>query len=403
MFRNPNNAIVDAVAVDPIESVIANFPRFPSPAAYATGVAHALENWPDELRSLSFPSAGFELTPGEIMLIMTLWGEVELGLADYASADAAWANADDVIAKSTMPISDGDPLPLLSLPLLADLCGRIDALIENLATHGITDPVFKLGTRSPKDSPFIVCSGGRVSSSAQVLLLIFTSTRMLGDIGSDEAYNKMLAGDEKKLHPSLVEDLKAVPPHRTWFWFRAYERFEPYQEFRCMMGPGRDGQPRAFLGATQYHGIVSDPRGRYFEATPFPELVEHGYEYEKLILAWFPTFREACPYEECVFDVIVDRHAGVVILLETNPSGKRTFPGLYDWNRPELFEGDLKWVAEPIRLSAPVISQSDIEDIRQKFAETPQAATYESIVQPKTQVRGPIGNVMRRLFGRDSR
>jgi hypothetical protein len=396
MFRNTPHAIVDQSAINPIEALMASMERFPDPASYSDDVRHSLECWPKGLRDLSFPSVGFELSPNEIVLLAGLWGEVDLGLEDYPTADAAWANAADVIAKSNVPTSDGPPKPLLEFDILVGLMNKIDTVIADLSSHGIEGPIFKLGTRSPKESPFITCSSGRVYSSAQVLLLLFTSSRVLSDIASDQCYNEWHIAKDGELHPELVENLKTVPVHRTWFWFRQFEPFEPYQEFRLVI------RNRTFVGGTQYHNITSDPRGRFFEALPFPELVEHGYAYEKLIMEWLPSFYAVNPYDDAVVDVIVNRHTGKVILLETNPCGKRTFPGLLDWDNEATFNGEVQWVAEPIRFSAPKISQSHIQKIREKCVAVPAPPAYEAIAQksPPSPAVEKARTMLEKLFGK---
>jgi hypothetical protein len=216
-MRNPiQPAIVATREDDQIAQLLSQVGRFPRPGEYAENVAHALESWPSELMALSFPSAGFELSQNETELLALLWGQVHLGLEQYPTAEAAWTDAAAIIAASTVAPDDGPLQPLLELPLVADLVARIDALLaQMIETHpSLAAPMFKLGTRSPKDSPFATVAGGRVTSGAQVFLLLLTSTRMMQDIVAEETYSKLLTSPPTDLHSDIAARLGQVPAHR---------------------------------------------------------------------------------------------------------------------------------------------------------------------------------------------
>ena len=165
---------------------------------------------------------------------------------------------------------------------------------------------------------------------------------------SDLAASKKPGADGLAYQPSL--------------WFREYRQWEPHSELRCFM------REKTFVGASQYHGITASATHGVIEAEPFPELVGHGHEYEALIKEWFPTFAAAAPYRSCVFDVIVDRPAHSVTLLETNPAATTTFPGLKDWRRPETFNGELDWIDAPYRNPTINISADELAQLRRDRA-----------------------------------
>jgi hypothetical protein len=353
---------------------------------YAVAIDHALESWPLALHELSFPSLPIELEQHTVLIIEQLWAEVDFGFETYPDASTAWSNAQTIIAGAVYT-GGGYREKLTDIDAIRDLLTEIDTTIAQLTEDGYERPLLKLGTMSPKDSCFWPVSKGRVDNSAQALLLILTSARMLTNIANDAGYQSAAATARSgKRDPRMTDDAFEaalnVPFHLPVIWLRAFESFKPHQEFRCFV---KDG---AFLGGTQYHRIISDPRGRFFEALPFPDLVERGYEYERLILQWVPKFLASSPYRDVVFDVIVDVDANSVRLIETNPFANSTFPGLFRWSSTfrkdssaKLLgtDGSIVWVDEPYHAVEPHISAREIEEIRARAAITTPSASFESM------------------------
>lgn len=359
---------------------------FPDPTEHAQNIAHTLEAWPDELHRLSFKSFPLDLTQGEITLLMHLVGSVNLALQTYETAADAWDNADQVIEDSRVPASDGS-IRLIDLPAIVDLIRAIDVSLEamrNFQEHPIDRPLFKLGTRSPKDSPFWAVSNGRVKSGSQVMLLLLTSIRIMHDIINEYTYQTAMVVRLDPTHPEYKEhrfedesvrnEYAKVPPHMAIMWFREYLDLDGYQEIRAFM---RGGQ---FVGATQYHGIVVTPDASFMEAEAIPEFVDHGYEYEAILKEWFPKFKSAAKhYEDAVFDVLIDRKSRKVILMETNPFGKTTFPGLMIWSHPDTFNGEFQWAGKDMFIVDPSVPKEMYDRIRKTFGNSIMPIPYEML------------------------
>ena len=411
-MRNINPAaIVEKAESESSASIAQLMSQAVTPAKYARNIKYALESWPPELHDLSYPSQTVTMTQDEILLMTELWAEVKLPFENYSNAKEAWEAADTIIGTATYHTSDGTDFRLRDIQTFANLERRVDESIrgfqkvcaEAAKEAGVldahVDPFFRLGTASPKDSPFAAVNNGRVSSGAQTMLMLLTSERGLAQIANDEFMQKALttANDPNDLKnatrdPERLAEARAIPPHLTHLWFRIFDPFERHAEFRCFM------KDRQFLGASQYHQIISDPQGRYFRADPFPELVEYGPEYEKLIIDWFPKFAEASGMQDAVFDVVVDRKRGTTTLLEINPFDRTTFPGLMDWDNPSTFDGEVKWVGEMIEHIAPRVTPEQIERIKAIVSTTPPPTPYETLI-PKPKVESIISKTIGRIFG----
>jgi len=315
------------------------FSKPPTPEEFTRGTRYALEAWPEELHTLSVPSAGFQLTPAEREILPMVWGEFPIR-KEYASAYALWHNAEEAVA--SMRADDGTAL--LELPVIAQLIARTTDFI---ATLPFSEPFFKLGTRSPKDSDLWTASSGRVRNGFDVILLAMSSARFFQDCANAQNFAEHAAGKdpfEASMGPSRWKGDPNLIDYLPWFWFREFRAFPKHSEFRCFM------LNRTFAGGSQYHGINRKPNGPLLEVEAFPELVMRGYDYEAAIKAWFPRFEAVAPFDDAVFDVSVDlQNDDTVILIETNPADKATFPGLKDWNAPESFNGEVDWAADSWR------------------------------------------------------
>jgi hypothetical protein len=295
----------------------------PTPAEYRIDIKLAIESWPEAVRALSFASRGFELTADERDWLASIAGEC---------APAAGITEEDANEKFAV---------IAQHPMFATIAARCDEIIDSFAEA----PFCKLGTRSPKDSPYFVQFGGRVPTGGAVICNIATSWRAFEDFAIAQAMSAAATGDPgmlggmlgklgpKKKNPEAID-------HLPWIWFREFRAWEPHQEFRCFM------KDRKFVGATQYYGIDKTRDGRYMNITAFPDLVARGYEYEAAIKRFFDEqFLPATDdyVQGCVFDVIVDLDADRVTLVELNPAAPGTFPGLKDWSNPASFNGELDW------------------------------------------------------------
>ena len=365
------------VAVDnlTLEQGLSLMGRFPSPGEYRSNVQHALESWPASLHALSLPSRGLELTQEELERIQ-LWsvgGDIQT--ISEMDAKNVWKDAKTKLAT----ITDGKGNSISEDPVISGLIQKINDALPKMPFE---KPFFKLGTRSGKDSPLHQVSDGRIESGEQVMLLLLTSRRLFADLANDEGYwqnpqdsieigraREMQAAAQKLPIEEFAKmvgttDLQAAEalrnrdfpeptPHAPHLWFREYRQFPRHAEFRCFIGDGK------YLGATQYHDIVTIPEkmddgkigNRVVKADPFEELVRHGWEYDRILRDYAPIFMAAATtMKSAIYDVVVDKESEDVFLLETNPANSKTFPGLKDWSRPETFNGELDWIVEPMDL-----------------------------------------------------
>lgn len=372
---------------DVIESFMQQWTAAPTVEEQALHIMHALDSWTADMHALSFASAGFQVTAEERKALAIAWGSFSFP-EGYATAAAAWANAIEAFGE----MRDGKGMRLCDVDAIASLTIRATAFIEGLPFEA---PFFKLGTTSPKNSPFWQICRGRVRNGEEALLLLLTSSRAASDFGIADINAPVAAVRDAALLGEYGDDDSALVPRNAestfpdgltvgeakalsadavdylpWLWFRAYRRIPEYAEFRCFM------RNRKYYGGSQVHRISRRPYqhdgtgGELLSADPFRELMAEdpatgemgGYKYDRAVRDWFPSFEAAAPFDDCVFDVAVNLDAGTVTLIETNAFLKSTFPGLKDWNDPRSFDNkEIDWCPEPIRNTAVRIGRREMD------------------------------------------
>lgn len=111
---------------------------------------------------------------------------------------------------------------------------------------------------------------------------------------------------------------------------------EPWQEFRCFMNGCR------LAGISQYYYREHEPKVALYKDSIKWAIEEH----------FFPEFRDATPLQSVVFDVFVrvreleGERETQVKLLEINPFFEMTDPCLFDWRKPEMFDGRMLTVPQ---------------------------------------------------------
>lgn len=311
-----------------IEKAVRNYQlRFSAPPSYdeyRVDRKFAIENWPAAVRTLSFRSEGFELSPDELKLVAQIAYEIDPSDPDDAERDMQKA------------------LAIVNQPAVLALIDRCNAEIQKFAEP----PVFKLGTRSPKDSPITIEQGPQVRSGLDVIMRVMSSARIFQDVTTALLFagNNMMTGEpDRKARKLMAKRGEALISERPWFWFREFAPLSSWSEVRCFM------KDRAFMGATQYDGLAITASGRILDITAYPDLVERGYEYEAAIKRYFenvllPATEGWC--QGCVFDIAVDLDADKITLIEINPAGPGTFPGLFSWEDQSRFTGEFVWAGE---------------------------------------------------------
>jgi hypothetical protein len=203
---------------------------------------------------------------------------------------------------SAMDESSGKPDP----EALHELAAKIDSLLPQFP-KGV---FVRLGSRSPKDAYLSFDDDGfKVRSGAKAVVLLCDSMRVFDDL-------------------SLAQAADYTP----WLFLREWKDIPDWTEFRCFM------KDRKLIGISQYYHRSA------YEELKGTTLIDWG------IRMFFETcFKPASHLDDVVFDVFVnikkDRTANQSIevkLLEINPFGCMTDPCIFDWQKPEEFDGSLK-------------------------------------------------------------
>jgi hypothetical protein len=124
------------------------------------------------------------------------------------------------------------------------------------------------------------------------------------------------------LHLAIAND---YAPH---IFVREWIDIPKWAEFRCFM------RGRKLAGISQY----------FYRDGAMPAILDDPGMIPWGIGQFFPEFRDGCHLDDVVFDVYLRRygHRGgnvEVKLLEINPYCEYTDPCLFDWRRPEMFDG----------------------------------------------------------------
>lgn len=190
------------------------------------------------------------------------------------------------------------------------LSTRLDDAIAKMP-HGA---FIRLGSRSPKDSYYGHQHGFKVTTAKEALSL--------------------LMGDSERVFDDLCDAVNHnYTPH---IWVRQWVDIPKWAEFRCFM------QDRKLVGISQY----------YYRDGSFKEITEKADTLKWAIEQFFPEFSQLSHLDNVVFDVYLkqrpygDMTAWEVRLIEINPLFQLTDPCLFNWHKPEDFNGAFKYNRE---------------------------------------------------------
>lgn len=272
-----------------------------------------IENWPARLAKLSIEQWAIPLTLDEAAALGTNIMELGEGFMPRPPGySEALSRAQTWIQNAMLGRPNEGPQP--TVPELKwerqDISGIRRKVAEGLSYF--PDGAFiRLGSRSPKDSWYGITKGFKVTTQEEALRILLDCSERVAD----------------DLHLALAEQ---YPPH---IFLRQWVNIEPWAEFRCFM------RGRKLIGISQY---------QYNEF--FPQINEDSAGIYWAIGNFFQDeFRDAAHLNDVVFDVFLRKnHMHYdVRLLEINPYGEWTDPCLYDWMKPNLFDGGMRWVREP--------------------------------------------------------
>jgi hypothetical protein len=191
---------------------------------------------------------------------------------------------------------------------LSNLAERLQKAIIKMPNGAFV----RLGSRSPKDSWYGHEHGFKVTDTKQALsLLIGDSERIFDDLQM-ALYHKYI-------------------PH---VWVRQWVDIPKWAEFRCFM------KDRKLGGISQYY---------YLEDKPFSEIIQNSESIKWAIEQFFWDFKTASHLDDVVFDVFLKRkeHGNSIVwevkLLEINPFFELTDPCMFDWRKPEDFNGEFRF------------------------------------------------------------
>jgi hypothetical protein len=169
----------------------------------------------------------------------------------------------------------------------------------------------RLGSRSPKDSSYGHLHGFKATTGKDALSL--------------------LVGDSERVFDDLCEAINHdYIPH---IWIRQWIDIPKWSEFRCFM------QDHKITGISQY----------YYRDGAFNEIIQNADTIKWAIEQFFPEFSQSCHLDSVVFDVFLkkrpygDMTAWGVKLIEINPFFQLTDPCLFNWHKPEDFNGEFRY------------------------------------------------------------
>lgn len=188
-------------------------------------------------------------------------------------------------------------------PALDALAARLDEALAVLAA-----PAFvRLGSRSAKDTALAVVTGSRAEDGAQALALLAAGSRR------------------------LAADLRRARGHglAAHVWLRAWRDIPWWSEFRCFLRGGR------VAGISQYHACHALP----------PELAPRLPRIEDDVRTLLAQVALAWGGDPVVVDVTATG-AAPATLIELNPWGASTAPGLFAWDADD-FDGGMRVCVGP--------------------------------------------------------
>lgn len=146
-----------------------------------------------------------------------------------------------------------------------------------------------------------------------------------------EALKRLCACSER-----IYEDLSMALNYNynAYIWLREWQEIPEWAEFRCFM------KDRKLVGISQYN---------YLNGVIYSEIAENKESLIHLILGFFDNFKKVSHLDNVIFDVFVklrkigNQNHWEIKLLEINPYFELTDPCLFDWRRPEDFNGEFRY------------------------------------------------------------
>lgn len=230
-----------------------------------------IEHWPADVQAGSFRQRGLALSTAQVHA---------LGRANGVQRDRF----------EVLP--DGDQA-------LISVEAALDALFAEFPGGAFV----RLGSRSAKDTPLGLASGGQARTGAQALRLLSSGSRR---VAHDLAW-------------ALRQQLT------PWIWLREWQDIPWADEWRCFVRGGR------LAGVGQYHAAQALPPGHADRArAALPQLSRRAAQLSRALAR--PDF---------VFDVWLRDGAQAPLLIELNPWGPSTEAGLFEGDAGS--EASLRW------------------------------------------------------------
>lgn len=239
-----------------------------------------------------------------------LWSAPLRALAEPTFIEAWPARGWPLTPDEAAALDEGAPLYRDRLgaddpPGLHALAARLTPL---LAAHP-AGAFVRLGSGSPKDSPLFAINQGRCAEPITAIKLLQTSRRLRSHLR-----HGLAAGHVPHLHV------------RPWI------RIEPWQELRCFV------RRRHCVGLCQLD--VTNHRRH-------PELALRSEAVDRVARALVDRLIAASHLDSAVFDIVLRIAPAApdgltALLLEINPWGRWTDAVLFDWRRPEDFDGSFR-------------------------------------------------------------
>lgn len=164
----------------------------------------------------------------------------------------------------------------------------------------------RLGSRSPKDILY------------DAPLICFTASDVI----------KRLTSCSERIYEDL--SMAIFKKYEPYIFMREWLDIPEWSEFRCFM------KDKKLIGISQYN---------YLHEAVFTKILDNHEALKFGIELFFQDFKKAIHLDNVVFDVFV-KHRNIsgnnvfeIKLLEINPFFNLTDPCLFDWRKPEMFQG----------------------------------------------------------------
>lgn len=221
----------------------------------------------------------------------------------HVSVPLTWAEVEAIVETPPLwrdRLTNADP------PALRTLATKLQPLIDTYTPGAF----IRLGSRSPKDTLIFQASGGRIRRAVTAIKLIQSSLRAQSDLRRCR---------ERDYAPYLFV--------REWLLLHSSQEFQCFLRDRKLVGISQ-------LDCVNYGAI--------------PELKEAAVRLEPAIREFAARFASVSHLPNAVFDVVIPHHPSLgrieVRLLDINPWGPPTATQLFDWGKPEDFDGSFRYL-----------------------------------------------------------